>query len=132
MKSRNTRQKEMLEKKTSSIKGFFTAEELYSRMKDEGIGIATIYRFLKEKAKNRQLHSYICDGRNIYSNSSSSHSHYTCQMCGERTHAEIKDMGSIKKNIKGSICHFQIDVTGICEGCMNRDAAECVSIERKH
>lgn len=132
MKSRNTRQKELLEKEINKIKGFFTAEELYSRIENSGIGIATIYRFLKEKTKNRQLHSYVCDGRNIYSNSSSSHSHYTCQICGKRSHIEIKDIGKIRKSIKGSICHFQIDVTGVCENCMKRNTAEHNAVECKH
>lgn len=120
MISRKTRQKELLDKEISNKKGFFTAEDIYNNIKNTGIGIATIYRFLNYKKKNRQLHSYICDGKTIYSNNSNNHCHYTCQICGKKKHIDIKDIGPIKKNIRGTICHFQIDVNGVCEECMKK------------
>ncbi|MEM4637634.1 MAG: transcriptional repressor [Candidatus Woesearchaeota archaeon] len=122
MKSRKTKQKELLEQEIKKIKGFFTAEDLFNfeSIKKSGIGIATIYRFLKDKKNKRELHSYICENKCIYSTSSSNHCHYVCQVCGKKEHINIKDIGIIKKNIKGTICHFQIDVTGICEKCIKK------------
>jgi Fe2+ or Zn2+ uptake regulation protein len=121
-KLRNTTQKNLLETELLSIQGFFTAEEFYKHAskKNPAIGIATIYRFLNDKKNKRHLHSYICDKHTVYSNNSKSHCHYTCQICEKKEHIEIKDIGSIKKNIKGSICHFQIDVTGVCEECQKK------------
>lgn len=122
MKSRNTRQKELLEIELSRIKGFFTAEELFllAKKKNTNIGIATIYRFLKDKTNKRVLHSYICERKSIYSSSLNNHCHYICQICGKKKHIDIRDIGSIKKNISGTICHFQIDVYGICDGCLKK------------
>ena len=48
-KYRNTRQKELIEQIINSMNSFFTAEDIHklTKKKDEDIGIATIYRFLK-------------------------------------------------------------------------------------
>ena len=117
MKSRNTRQKSAMQKELDSIQGFFSAEELFRKLEKKGVGMATLYRFLNDKEKKRQLHSYVCDKRKIYSNNSNSHCHYICQVCGKKQHIQLKDIGNIRKDIKGTICHFQIDVHGVCEGC---------------
>jgi Fe2+ or Zn2+ uptake regulation protein len=130
-KSRNTIQKNLLEKGLLSINGFFTAEEFHklASKKIPHIGIATIYRFLNTKKKDRQLHSYICDKHAVYSNNSESHCHYVCQICGKKQHVNIKNIEGIKKEIKGTICHFQIDVSGICENCVVKHNS---SISRTH
>jgi Fe2+ or Zn2+ uptake regulation protein len=129
-KSRQTIQKAHLESTLQSIGGFFTAEEFHKlALKTAShIGIATVYRFLNEKKKNRELHSYVCDKKMVYSTSSNSHCHYTCQICGKKQHVDIKEIGNIKKNINGTICHFQIDVTGICENCLKKNK----SVEHLH
>jgi Fe2+ or Zn2+ uptake regulation protein len=124
MKSRNTKQKEILQKELDNMMGFFSAEDFYRILlkKMSHIGIATVYRFLNEKIKNNQLHSYYCDKRTVYSNSKNNHCHYICQQCGKTQHVDIKDIDSIKKSIKGSICHFQIDVYGVCDECLKKDS----------
>ena len=121
-KSRNTIQKTLLESELTLIHGFFTAEEFHKSAlkKVPHLGLATIYRFLNDKTKKRELHSYVCEGRSLYSTRSNNHCHYTCQICGKREHITINDIGNMKKNIKGTICHFQIDVTGVCENCMKK------------
>jgi Fur family peroxide stress response transcriptional regulator len=121
MKSRNTIQKELLLELSDSFNSFFDAEELLEKaqknMKGKNIGIATVYRFLSEATKNGNLHSYTCDRRTIYSNNSNNHSHFICEKCHKKIHINISNIDFIKKNIPGSICHFQIDVTGICNSC---------------
>jgi Fe2+ or Zn2+ uptake regulation protein len=44
MKTRNTKQKEIIDKEIDRLKTFFTAEDLYEKAKtvDKNIGIATI------------------------------------------------------------------------------------------
>ena len=123
MRTRNTRQKSIMQEELESMQGFFSAENLFSRIEERrrGIGIATVYRFLGDKERERQLHSYVCNKRKIYSSSSNSHCHYICQICGRKEHIGINDIGTIKKGIKGTICHFQIDVTGVCERCLGRE-----------
>ena len=121
-KSRQTIQKTHLESALNYIQGFFTAEEFHKSAlkKSPHLGLATIYRFLNDAVSNRRLHSYICDKKTVYSTNSSSHCHYICQTCGKKEHINITDIGSIKKNIKGTICHFQIDVAGVCEECIKK------------
>jgi len=105
------------------MKGFFGADEFHTIAKTQmpHIGVATIYRFLSDKVKERQLHSYYCEKKTVYSTSANNHCHYICQKCGKTQHVEIKNIDSIKKSIKGTICHFQIDVSGICEKCLKEN-----------
>jgi len=66
------------------------------------------------------LHSYFCGKKTIYSNDKNNHSHFICEKCGKTTHMNIDQIDFIKKKIKGSICHMQIDIYGICESCLEK------------
>ncbi|MEX0920360.1 MAG: transcriptional repressor [Candidatus Pacearchaeota archaeon] len=118
-KSRNTRQKERLEEETKKFSSFFTPEDILKkvRKKDSKLGIATIYRFLKNKTTNNEIHTYTCDRKTIYSKNEKSHCHFTCEKCGKTEHLKVNTIGFIKNRVEGEICHFQIDVTGICNNC---------------
>jgi Fur family ferric uptake transcriptional regulator len=131
-KSRKTRQKEIIESSLQDVEAFFTAEDLHSAVieKDSSVGIATVYRFLKEKSEDAQLHSYRCEGRRIYSIEKRNHAHFICTDCGSTTHFNIGDIGEIKKSVKGEICHLQLDVYGICEKCKN-NRSRSLEHERK-
>ena len=78
--SRNTRQKEILTESVTASKSLFNAEELLAsaQKSDPQIGIATVYRFLKELRKQGAIHSYQCNRKTIYSKESKSHCHFTC------------------------------------------------------
>jgi Fe2+ or Zn2+ uptake regulation protein len=121
-KSRNTKQKELLQEKCTDFKEFFTAEELLKKAKeeDESIGIATIYRFLKDKKKQNKIFSYVCDRKTIYSNQEKSHCHYICEKTGKIIHFNITNLDFLKEirsKIPGSINSFQIEIKGICRDC---------------
>ncbi|MGV8085469.1 MAG: Fur family transcriptional regulator [Candidatus Bilamarchaeum sp.] len=120
--SRKTKQKESIENEIKGTKSFFTAEDLFEKLKkkDSTIGIATIYRFLKQKNENGELHSYRCGSKNLYSNELQSHSHFICKDCNKTTHINIQDLAAIKNSIKGDMCHFQLDIYGICETCKRK------------
>ena len=120
--NRQTRQKEALYDEIQKIKSFFTAEDLLKRVnsKNQNIGIATIYRFLKYLTQKEKIHSYLCQGRTIYSKDKKAHCHFTCELCGETTHFDVKNINFLDKSLKGSVCHFQIDVSGICEKCIKK------------
>ena len=117
--SRRTRQKDILDSEIIKAAIFFTAEDLLERVKkiDTSIGIATIYRYLKQKIIDNELHSYRCGGKKLYSVEKRNHSHFICKQCGKTTHLNIEDISAIKNSIKGEMCHFQLDVYGICENC---------------
>jgi Fe2+ or Zn2+ uptake regulation protein len=53
VKSRNTKQKELIASETEKIKGIFDAEKLYDiiKNKDDSIGIATLVKSLNDKQK---------------------------------------------------------------------------------
>lgn len=119
-KSRKTKQKELIQSEISQLTSFFTAEELYENIKkkDETIGIATVYRFLKELRKRKELHSYICERKMIYSHDENNHCHFICQKCDKITHFSIDKIDFLTKKLNGDLCHFQIDVHGICNECL--------------
>jgi len=121
--SRQTRQKEMIAKSLEKFKGFFTAEELHNSVNkiDPSIGIATVYRFLRNFVTNRQIHSYTCNRRTIYSIRDNSHCHFICEKCGKVEHIQINSLDFIKNQIDGTICHFQIDITGLCSKCSKKE-----------
>ena len=60
-KSRNTKQKEIIETVIGQKDEFFTADELFIDVKkiDELIGIATIYRYLKDLRKSEKIFHYM-------------------------------------------------------------------------
>lgn len=122
-KSRKTKQKELIQIEIASLKSFFTADELYENIKkkDVTIGIATVYRFLKDLRKRKELHSYVCDRKMIYSHNEDNHCHFICQKCDVVTHFTIDKIDFLKKQINGDICHFQIDVHGICNDCLEKE-----------
>ena len=116
VQSRNTRQKEIVSLIISNLSGFFTAEDILiqTQQKEKKIGIATIYRILKELKENNTLYSYKCNGRTIYSNSQKSHCHFHCTKTGKSFHFEIENLDFLKDNIPGSIESIQIEVKGVC------------------
>ena len=117
--SRQTRQKEILADEIKKRHSFFSAEDIYraAQKKDKTIGIATVYRYLKFLKNHNRLHSYVCDRKTIYSVEDKNHCHFTCEQCGRLEHIHIQSLDFLKRHIGGEICHFQIDVTGICEKC---------------
>ncbi len=118
-KDRNTKQKELIKQEFNKINTFFNAKELYDRVKkkDDRIGIATVYRFLNDTSKKEHIHSYQCNRRKVYSSKTANHCHFICTKCGKTTHFSIKKVDFLKNNIKEDVCHFQIDVYGICTKC---------------
>ena len=121
-KSRNTRQRELLREECLKFKEFFTAEELFKKTKaiDSTIGIATVYRFLKEVKKKSEIFAYACDRKTIYSNQEKSHCHYLCEKTGKTIHFSLNNLDflkEIKSKIPGSINSFQIEIKGICKDC---------------
>ncbi len=123
VESRETRQKKVIQNEIEKIRFFFTVEELHKIVSkiDKNIGIATIYRFLRHLKKNRKIHSYNCDRKSLYSIKNLNHNHFICEICGKKVHIEIHNVDFIKKLISGDICHFQVEVSGICFSCKKRN-----------
>ena len=122
IKSRNTRQKETIERALEKQRGFFSVEEIYqdSRKIDKTIGMATIYRFLKELKRKNKINSYLCNRRIIYSKEKTSHCHFICDKTGKTIHFNIDKLDflhKIEKQIPGKIKSFQLELHGTCNDC---------------
>jgi len=117
--SRKTKQKELLWQEIQKHRTFFSAEELYGKMKkkDPALGIATVYRFLNELRKEKKIFCYSCNRCHIYSTNNKSHCHFICEETGKVIHFDIDTLDFLKKKIPGSIISFQIEVKGICHDC---------------
>ena len=123
MKTRNTIQKEKIQKEIDKFQTFFTAEELYQKVlkKEKNIGIATIYRYLKFLKEKKKIYTYTCNKKLIYSNEKRSHCHFECEESGKVIHFEIDSLDFLKNKIPGSITSFQIEIKGICNQCKTKN-----------
>jgi len=117
--NRITRQKELIEQELSKINSFFSAEDLYNKVKekDKNLGMATIYRYLKKANDNGELFAYTCNRRTVYSKGKKSHCHFECEKTGKIIHFEIDNIDFLKDKIPGEISSFQLEVKGICKEC---------------
>ena len=122
-KMRKTKQKEILEQELRKRKTFFTAEEFHNGIKNTKMGIATVYRFLNEKVNKNEMHSYTCNRRTLFSIEKKTHAHFFCENCKIQKHLKIKDINFLKTEITGEVCHFQLDVSGICEKCLKKNSS---------
>ncbi|MFH1641775.1 MAG: transcriptional repressor [Nanoarchaeota archaeon] len=117
-KSRNTKQKEIINNEIEKINDFFTAEELHKKVINKDIGLATIYRYMKELRRKKQIHSYTCDNKLLYSKNAKSHCHFICEETGRIVHFDVDSLDFLKNKIPGSIRSFQIEVKGVCKECL--------------
>ena len=121
-KSRQTKQKEITSLVIEKQKGFFTAEDIFKKAKslDSTIGIATVYRFLKDLKKKNKIYTYVCDRKTLYSKENKSHCHFVCDKTGKVIHFKINNLNflkNIRKQIPGEITSFQLEIHGICDNC---------------
>ena len=121
-KSRNTKQKEKIQNEIAKIKDFFTSEDIYNNILkvNKDIGLATIYRFLNDLRKRKEVYTYTCNNKLLYSKDKRSHCHYTCEETGKTIHFDIDSLDFLKNKIPGSISSFQIEVKGKCKDCLKK------------
>ncbi len=115
--SRQTKQKRVIGEELDKFKTFFTAEDLHEKVKAKNVSLATIYRFLNELKSKKKIYSYLCDRRQVYSNSQNSHCHFICEKTGKVIHFTVGNIDFLKNKIPGKITSFQIEVKGICDEC---------------
>jgi Fe2+ or Zn2+ uptake regulation protein len=111
---RKTKQYEKLQSLVKATQGFFDAEELLLKAKqeDKSIGIATVYRFLSEQVDTKNLFSYRCGTRKVYSQKRRSHCHFVDEETGKIIHFDVDSIDFLKDKIPGKISSFQIEVKG--------------------
>ncbi len=116
---RMTNQKKILYEEIKQFSSFFDAYELHARIvkKNQRIGLATVYRFLNTLESDGEIHSFMCDNKRIYSNNKRSHAHFKCEKCSDIKHIQIKNVDFLHESVNDEICHFQIELSGICSNC---------------
>ena len=124
-KTRNTRQKELITKEISAFDILFTAEDIHRRVRQKHpkIGLATIYRSLHELSVSGSIHRFRHGRTVVYSSQTNSDAHFTCERCGQVVHIDVSSLDlskAISAKSGQSICHFQLDVFGVCERCMKK------------
>ena len=120
--SRKTHQKELILDLALGINGFFSSQDLFklTKKKDSRIGIATVYRVLKNLKEKNKIYSYTCDRKVLYSNKKISHCHYICEKTGKIIHFNIDSLDFLKEirdKIPGSISSVQLEIRGTCDNC---------------
>lgn len=117
--NRNTKQKELIKKELHRIKSFFSAEDLYNKVKkkNKDIGMATVYRFLNEAKLKGELYTYVCNRKKLYSKGKKSHCHFECEKTGKIIHFDVDNIDFLKDKIPGTITSFQLELKGICNEC---------------
>ena len=116
---RTTQQLQVLQEATKQLNDFFDAQTLHqqARKQDEEIGIATVYRYLKDATKTGELHKYRCENRSVYTTQKKSHCHFICEETGQVTHFELENIDFLVDKVPGSISSIQIEVKGACKDC---------------
>lgn len=116
---RITKQKRLLNEEVDKMNYLFSAYDLHNNIskKTKDIGLATVYRFLNKLESENLIHSFMCDNKKIYSSNKVSHAHFKCEKCSKIKHIKIKNLDFLSDFVNESICHFQIELTGVCSDC---------------
>ncbi len=119
---RLTKQKRLFNQVVETTSSFFDAYAIEEKLKVQKtpISLATIYRLLKLMEEEGLLHSFSCNERTIYSKNKNNHIHFTCEKCATITHIVGKNVDFLSDIKEGEICHFQIDIKGICKKCSKK------------
>ena len=108
-----------MSEKIEKLNSFFTTYMLHEKVvrTNKHIGLATVYRFLKDAEKKGDIHSFVCDSKKIYSTNKKSHAHFVCEKCGALKHITVDNVDFLRKITADEVCHFQIELSGICSLC---------------
>jgi Fe2+ or Zn2+ uptake regulation protein len=122
-RSRNTWQKERVGEAINDFDKSFRVEDVYGKVKTEGIGIATVYRYLSDLREEKQINYFMCDGSALYSKNKIQHTHFHCSECDQSTHIQEVKL-PLGKITGGKVESFQLDIRGICKNCLQVDSSK--------
>ena len=117
---RKTRQKETIQEIVENFDKSFRVEDIYGKVKSEGIGVATVYRYLSDLRKEGKINYFVCDGRALYSKDRIQHTHFHCTECDRSTHIQDVKL-PLGKITNGKIESFQLEIRGICKTCLQEE-----------
>lgn len=104
-----------------------TINEIYSALvKDNNIGLTTIYRFLNKLEEDNIIKKYTDKKEATYqyinNDECKNHIHLKCLKCNRIIHLDCHDANNLSKHIKEEH-NFNIDSTifGVCKECLNEN-----------
>ena len=106
---------------------FVNSDEILEYMKknNQGVGLTTIYRFLKLLEENNSVRTEVRDHIKYYqyiSDECSNHFHLKCKKCGKIIHLHCKEFENASIHIMKEH-KFKLDcntiIYGQCENCSN-------------
>jgi len=126
MSTRNTHQKEVIARIVKESCDHPTAEMVLEKAREEmpALSLGTVYRVLKDMAKNGELREVVCkDAPSRFDKTTMNHGHFTCVKCGK-----VKDVFFNLDKIDKSIVDFGDDIVlesqiffrGICSDCKDK------------
>lgn len=122
---RNTWQKDAVIHSLTEVKGFVSAQQLHTVLKQHGstIGLATVYRTLTELVNQGKADTLLSnEGEALYRDCSQEHHHHLmCKKCGltieiEALEAEQWASKIAKEHGFSQVTHT-IDIFGLCKDC---------------
>jgi len=126
---RNTWQREAVRARLAEAKGFVSAQQLHSVLREEGstIGLATVYRNLAQLATSGEADSLQSpDGENLFRScvTKGHHHHLVCRQCGDTRELGAHVVEDWARSVAaehgfGDIEHT-IDLFGVCATCRSK------------
>ena len=123
-------QRKIILEELLDAEGHLKAEEIYNKVKDRNIGIATVYRTLETFTDLGIIKEINIDGVSYYEQKIYSkkplHIHFKCIKCNSIIDIDDKDLAieylnlnkKIEENNKIQIFDSDILLSGICEKCL--------------
>ena len=135
MKTRNTKQKQMILDTLVHDKTHPTIQELYEKIlsHDGDVGQATIYRNVNKMVEENKIRKVrTLDGIDRYDGDMSDHCHLVCQKCGRLVDVfdpHLKEIISLLEKNNGIVIqNHNILLEGICPLCVKGSNDEEVSM----
>ncbi|WP_423920465.1 Fur family transcriptional regulator [Frigoribacterium sp. 2-23] len=126
---RNTWQREAVREALDTSEGFVSAQALHNRLRDTGIGLATVYRALSDLAADGAADSLQQEGESLYRacTPGTHHHHLICRNCGATVEIEADEVETWAQQIAAKHGFTQpqhiVDVFGLCPACTAAAAA---------
>ena len=127
--SYNTKQKQIiLDYLKDNNDKCLTMKDIYEGVKNNKIGVTTIYRYLNKLYEDGKINKFLNDNMEasyqyILNDECINHIHLKCQKCGKIIHLDCHIINDFKNHVDlehdFSIDNSKTTIYGLCKGCRN-------------
>lgn len=119
MNVRKTLQKQKIFDNLSKRYDHPTSKDIYDDLKDEGIGLATIYRNLNSLLEEGKVVKIIDNDQISHFDAvKDEHCHFVCRSCGMIEDIPVDKL--FKKDIDMEVDYNNVVLNGICKKCLEK------------